>query len=144
MYRGRRRQGDRARGFAYFASLPPQRAGALLLAMWVNALVSLLVRGLLVLKLGRLAARVRARRANGERLLSADDASTSSRLLLTVALGHEVARRVAAAVLRRNADRAIRDGTADLSRAEAILTDPQARKKTVGELYGTGQGTPTA
>lgn len=123
--------------FAYYRSLPPQRAGVLMLGMLGNALVSLLLYALVLRRLAMLAARVRTRRATGEPLPTSGDANRSGKVLLAAVVSYDVLRRVAIRVLRRRVAAAIRDGTADPAAAARILADPVERSKTTAELRRT-------
>jgi hypothetical protein len=114
--------------FAYYRSLPEQRAGLLLLATLCHALVGLLLRALVLGRLALLLRRVRARRAAGDPLLSAGDADRSARALLAAAVSVGILRRAAVAVLRRRVAAAIRNGTADPAAAARILADPDAAR----------------
>jgi len=120
--------------FAYYRSLPEQRAGVLLLMSLVHALVGLLLRVLLVVRLALLVRRVHDRRAAGEPLLSAGDMDRSTTALLVTAVSVSIVRRVAVGVLRRRAAQAIGNGTADRAAAARVLADPVARSTTLAEL----------
>jgi hypothetical protein len=137
--RGSKRRGETAEAVAYYLSLPERRAGALMLALFLNAVVTLLLDALLLGRLAVLVRRRRARRAEGRpRLLIVRDASRSDRVLVGAVVLHHIARRLAVAALRRRTSEAIRNGSADPEAAARILADPVLRATPVGELRDVG------
>jgi hypothetical protein len=133
MTRAQRRQ-PAAETLAYYQSLPERRAGVLFLVTLLHAVVSLLLRVLLVVRLALLVRRVHGRRAAGEPPLAARDADWSAKALLAAGVSVSIVRRVAVGVLRRRVKEAIGNGTADPAAAAQILADPVARSKTFAEL----------